>query len=112
MKEKTKVTLYINPEMHHQLKVKAVLEKESMSDIVQRVVSLYLQYPDKMEQIEDEIHGNTYQVHLCPVCATSLILKNGQLNSLENHPMVEDDVDLEIPMISKVLLEESTLIPC
>ncbi len=107
MKDKTKVTLYLPPEMHHRLKVKAVLDKESMSDIVQRVVSLYLKYPEKMEEIEEGRHGKTYQVHSCPQCATSLVLKDGQLNPVESHSILEDDLELEIPIVHK-----NTLIPC
>ena len=111
MNDKRKVTLYLPPEMHRQLKTKAAQDEESMSDVVQRVVSLYLKYPEKMEEMEEGRHGKAYQVHACPSCSTSLIMKDGQLKSMESRSLIEEDLELEVSIASKTL-GESTLVPC
>jgi len=111
MKDKRKVTLYLPPEIHHQLKVKAALDEESMSDVVQRVVSLYLKYPEKVEEIEEERHGQRYQVHICPKCSASLTMKDGELNTVENPTLIEEDLELEVSRASKTL-GEGNLVPC
>ena len=115
MKDKRKVTLYLPSETHHQLKVKAALDEESMSDIVQRVISLYLKYPSRMEEIEEERHGRTYQVHTCPECSTSLTIKEGQIRSVENPTFIEEeDYELEVSRATKALAAENIgkLVPC
>ena len=111
MKDKRKVTLYLPPEIHHQLKVKAAVDEESMSDVVQRMVSLYLKYPERVEEIEVERHGRAYQVHTCPECSASLTMKDGQLKSVENATIPgEEEFDLEVSRASKAV--EGELVPC
>ncbi len=112
MKDKRKVTLYLPPEIHYQLKVKAAIDEESMSDVVQRVISLYLKYPERVEEIEEERHGRTYQVHSCPECSASLTMKDGQLKAVESTEILgEEEFDLEVARASKVR-EEGELVPC
>jgi hypothetical protein len=115
MPEKQKVTLYIPPGLHRQLKIKAAIEEESMSKVVEKAVSFYLQNPEKVDQ-EEENYGKTHQVHICPECDAAMVIKEGKMVSLRNQPSV---IDEEIPkeVKEKVKLEqksqgEEKLVPC
>jgi len=111
MKDKRKVTLYLPPEIHRQLKVKAAVDEESMSDVVQRVVSLYLKYPDKVEELEAQRHGRAYQVHSCPQCSSSLVIKDNELKVLGGISQIEGDLEFEASVADKIVTETS-LVPC
>ncbi len=82
MQNKQKVTLYIPPELHRQLKIKAAIETESMSALVQKAIAFYIQHPEKVDELEASTHGKTHQVHFCPECDSAVILKDGEMVSL------------------------------
>jgi plasmid stability protein len=94
MQNKQKVTLYIPPELHRQLKIRAAIDTESMSAMVEKALAFYLQHPEKVEEIESN-RQNTHQIHICPECDTVMSLKNGRMVSLKNQPTV---IDEELPM--------------
>jgi plasmid stability protein len=94
MQNKQKVTLYIPPELHRQLKIRAAIDTESMSAMVEKALAFYLQHPEKVEEIESN-RQNTHQIHICPECDTVMSLKNGQMVSLKNQPTV---IEEELPM--------------
>ena len=91
MQSKQKVTLYIPPELHKKLKIKAAIDVESMSALVERALAFYMQFPEKVEQIEASVHGKTHQVHLCPECDSPMVMRNGELVSLNSQNSVIDD---------------------
>jgi plasmid stability protein len=94
MQSKQKVTLYIPPELHRQLKIRAAIDTESMSAMVEKALAFYLQNPEKVEEIESN-RSNTHQIHICPECDTVMSLKDGRMVSLKNQPTV---IDEELPM--------------
>lgn len=97
MHDKQKVTLYIPPGLHRQLKIRAAIDAESMSAMVEKAISFYLKYPEKIEEELEIAHGRTYQVHTCPECDASLVMRDGQMTSLRNRRCaVEEDFPLEV----------------
>ena len=97
MQSKQKVTLYIPPELHRRLKIKAAVDVESMSALVEKAISFYMQYPEKIDEIEASLQGQTHQVHFCPECSAAVIEREGKLVSLGNQPtMIDDDISLTV----------------
>lgn len=98
MQDKQKVTLYLPPDLHRRLKIKAAVETDSMSAMVEKAVFFYLQYPEVIEEIEEQNEalsthrGQTHRVYSCPECHSPLVHQNGDLNgelaSLRNQPSI------------------------
>ena len=86
MQNKQKVTLYIPPELHRRLKIRAAIDVDSMSSLVEKAIAFYLQHPEKVEEIESSTQGNTHQVHLCPECETPMVMRKGKMVSLMDQP--------------------------
>jgi hypothetical protein len=114
MQEKQKVTLYLPPTLHRQLKVKAAIETDSMSALVEKAISFYLRHPDTVEEVEAS-YGKTHQVHVCPECDAAMVMRDGEMISLKNQPNI---VDEEFPLIgegSEINADKEAqeeLIPC
>jgi hypothetical protein len=114
MQEKQKVTLYLPPTLHRQLKVKAAIETDSMSALVEKAISFYLRHPDTVEEVEAS-YGKTHQVHVCPECDAAMVMRDGEMISLKNQPSI---VDEEFPLIgegSEISINkegQEELIPC
>lgn len=85
--EKQKVTLYLPPELHRRLKIKAAVESDSMSAIVEKAIVFYMRYPEVVDEVEVS-YGRTHQVYSCPECSSPLIIQEGEMLSLENQPSV------------------------
>ena len=97
MQSKQKVTLYIPPELHKKLKIKAAVDVESMSALVEKAISFYMRFPEKVDEIESSLHGKTHQVHLCPECDTPMVMRDGEMLSLRNqNSITEEDISLEV----------------
>ena len=97
MQSKQKVTLYIPPELHKKLKIKAAVDVESMSALVEKAIGFYMRFPEKVDEIESSVHGKTHQVHLCPECDAPMVMKNGEMLSLGHQSsIIEDDISLEV----------------
>jgi hypothetical protein len=115
MQEKQKVTLYIPPNLHRQLKVKAAIDTDSMSAIVEKAIGFYLNNPEAVEEIEEANHGKTHQVHICPECNAAMVMRDGEMVSLKDQPSVVDD---ELPLIGDSIKvkndaqDQEELIPC
>lgn len=97
MQERQKVTLYLPPSLHRQLKIKAAIEGESMSALVERAIGFYLGHPEVVEEVE-AAYGKTHQVHICPECNAAMVLRDGKMVSLKNQPTV---VEEELPLLEK-----------
>jgi hypothetical protein len=93
MQDKQKVTLYLPPQMHRRLKIKSVVDEESMSALVEKAIQFYLQYPEAVAEIEAASgqRGQTHRVHTCPDCGSALIQRDNELMSLQNQPTVLTD---------------------
>ncbi len=96
MQDKQKVTLYLPPRLHRQLKIRAAVELDSMSAMVERAVVFYLGHPEVVEQVEEESFGKTHQVYNCPECHSSLVIDGGgEVVSLKEQPSILAD---ELPV--------------
>lgn len=95
MQSKQKITLYIPPELHRKLKIKAAVDVESMSALVEKAVSFYMQFPEKVDEICSSVHGNTHQIHMCPKCDLPMVMRNGEMVSLDAKSGLVDDISLE-----------------
>lgn len=118
MQDKQKVTLYLPPGIHRQLKIRAAIDTECMSALVEKAIGFYLKYPEKVEEIEAEAYGRTHQVHICPECEAAMVMRDGQMVSLKHQPTVmTDDFSIEVPETvqaqAKTEIEgEEALVPC
>jgi hypothetical protein len=87
MQDKQKVTLYLPPGLHRQLKIRAAVDTESMSAMVERAIVFYLQHPEIVDEVE-ESYGKTHQVYSCPECKSYVVLKEGEMISLGSQPSI------------------------
>ncbi|ACK73001.1 conserved hypothetical protein [Gloeothece citriformis PCC 7424] len=98
MQDKQKVTLYLPPGVHRHLKIRAAVDSESMSAVVEKAISFYLKYPEKVEEIEESNYGKTHQVHICPECEAAMVIRDGQLVSLKHQPgVINEEFSIEVP---------------
>lgn len=116
MQDKQKVTLYMPPGIHRQLRIRSAIDAESMSAIVERAIDFYLKHPDKVEAEEKSTYGRTHQVHICPECDAAMVMRDGQMMSLKDQPSVLTD-ESSVPLLddSPVTVDadpEKMLIPC
>ncbi|WP_413160530.1 hypothetical protein ACL6C3_18620 [Capilliphycus salinus ALCB114379] len=116
MQSKQKVTLYIPPQLHRQLKIKAAVESEPMSSLAERAIIFYLNNPEVVDEIEAS-HGQTHRVYSCPECANSVVLREGDLVSLKNQPSVLTEDELDLQQVQQVDTPsaqqgEEKLVPC
>ncbi|WP_416236336.1 hypothetical protein [Spirulina sp. CCNP1310] len=123
MQDKQKVTLYLPSQMHRRLKIKSVVDEESMSALVERAIQFYLQYPEAVEEIEaaQGQKGQSHRVHACPDCGSALVQRDGDLISLRNQPSIITDEltpDLSVEKVRESLgsgadsQDEEHLVPC
>jgi len=115
MQSKQKITLYIPPELHRRLKIKAAVDIESMSSLVEKAISFYMQFPEQVDEIQSSVHGETHQIHFCPDCSSPVVMRNGELASLSSSPSVlEDDLPLEVANQSEATEKpnEEELVSC
>lgn len=97
MQSKQKVTLYIPPELHRKLKIKAAIDVESMSGLVEKAIAFYMQFPEKVEETEASVVGKTHQVHSCPECAAPMVMRNGEMSSLSSQSgVMAEDISLKV----------------
>ncbi len=116
MQEKQKVTLYIPPELHRRLKIKAAVDSDPMSAIVERAVVLYLDHPE-IRELPKGAYGRTHRVHSCPECDGSLVMKDGELVSLKGKPTMLSEEKLQVLRVRSVKGStaspgEEELVPC
>jgi hypothetical protein len=108
MQHKQKVTLYIQPELHRQLKIRAAVDAKSMSTLVEKAVHFYLHHGDVVEETE-AVTNKSYQVHFCPDCQGSFVIKDGETVSLKNQPsFISEEFSLDVAQVTTALpVEES-----
>jgi len=97
MQSKQKITLYIPPELHRRLKIKAAVDVESMSALVEKAIAFYMQFPERVDEIQSLVHGETHQIHLCPDCESPVTIRDGEMVSLSSGPsIIEDEIALGV----------------
>jgi hypothetical protein len=97
MQSKQKVTLYIPPELHRKLKIKAAVDIESMSALVEKAIAFYMQFPDKVDEIKSSVHGQTHQIHMCPDCDSPMVMRDGEMVSLSSRATtLENSIALDV----------------
>ncbi|CAD5984045.1 hypothetical protein PCC9214_05227 [Planktothrix tepida] len=116
MQNKQKVTLYLPPELHRKLKIKAAVESEPMSSIAERAIVFYLTNPELVDEVETS-YGQTHRVYSCPDCSSSIVMKEGELTSLREQPSVLSDDELPVQSVRDVESTtaqsgEEELVPC
>jgi hypothetical protein len=117
MQDKQKVTLYLPPELHRQLKIRAAIDSGTMTDIAQRAIVFYLNHPEVVEQCE-AIHGQAHRVYACPDCSSPVVLQDGEMVSLRGQSglLSEESVSVEQAQKSGSAKADSQgegeLVPC
>jgi hypothetical protein len=97
MSDKTKVTLYIPPDLHRKLKVKAAVDSEPMSAIAEQAIVFYLTHPEVVEEATAE-QQNSHRIHSCPECSSNFLFRSGEVVPVVEQPGVfEGNDDLAIP---------------
>lgn len=96
MQDKQKVTLYLPPDLHRQLKIRAAIDAETMTDIAQRAIVFYLSHPEIVEQCEIS-HGQTHRVYTCPDCTAPVAMRDGEIVSLRGQSggLLKDGLSVE-----------------
>ncbi|MGF1536358.1 MAG: hypothetical protein ACFB4J_07735 [Elainellaceae cyanobacterium] len=105
MKDKQKVTLYIPPELHRQLKIQSAVDSEPMSAIAERALELYLEHSETLS------HGRTHQIHSCPKCSTEFVLRGGEALAIGGRSEAAGRVSphvIEDTAIAESSIEESS----
>jgi hypothetical protein len=95
MQDKQKVTLYLPPDLHRELKIKAAVEADPMSAIAERAIAFYLHHSDVVDEFEASV-GSAHQVYSCPACSSSVVLQAKALVALSPSPSVLNDQDLVV----------------
>ncbi len=112
MQNKQKVTLYLPPELHRKLKIKAAVESEPMSSIAERAIIFYLTNPELVDEVEAS-YGQTHRVYACPECSSSIVLKEGELTSLREQPSILADDELPVRDVKSTTAQSGEeLVPC
>ncbi len=112
MQAKQKVTLYLSPELHRQLKIRAAIDSEPMSELAARAIVFYLTHPEMVDEVE-AVQGRNHRVYGCPECTTPVVLRDGEIVSLSSQPGVIAEEKLPIEQVQEVKPEgEEELVPC
>lgn len=114
MQDKHKVTLYIPNDLHRQLKIRSAIDGEAMSALAERAIGFYLDHPEVIEGVE--VHGQAHRVYACPRCSSAVVLREGELATVESHACSHDQsltLD-EVPDLipDSVRSDEGELVPC
>jgi len=115
MQVKQKVTLYLSPELHRRLKIKAAIDSEPMSELAERAIIFYLTHSDVVDEIESS-YGKTHQVYACPECETSLVMREGEMVAISDSPGTITEDQIPVNQVSQVGTSfkegEEQLVPC
>jgi hypothetical protein len=116
MQDKQKVTLYLPPELHRQLKIRAAVDSETMTEIAQKAIIFYLSHPEVVENHES--HGQTHRVYTCPDCTSPVVVRDGEIVSLRGQSSVvaeesrSRDTSQKFDSVKADSQGEGELVPC
>jgi hypothetical protein len=113
----TKVTLYLSPDLHRKLKIRAAVDGEAMSDIASRAINFYLAHSEVVDEGFETLYGHTHKVYDCPSCTTPVVVHEGELVEIARLPGSSSVATLEPTEIPEMVgqsgqLEEGTLVVC
>ncbi|HEY9642367.1 MAG TPA: hypothetical protein V6C57_17910 [Coleofasciculaceae cyanobacterium] len=116
MQDKHKVTLYLPPDLHRQLKIRSAVELEPMSAMAERAIEFYLTHSDVVDEVESS-HGQVHRVYNCPECMNSLVLRDGDVVALRESAVILSEGDSLIGEGNQERLNpgqsgEEALVPC
>jgi hypothetical protein len=114
MQAKQKVTLYLSPELHRRLKIRAAIDAEPMSELAERAIVFYLAHPELVDEGE-AYYGRTHQVYDCPKCEISVVIQDGEMVPLGGQPGVIAQEQLpveEVPHSGTNQEGKEQLVPC
>lgn len=77
-KQKDKVTCYLPSELHRELRIRAVLEEQPMSALIEQALYYMLEHPEEVEAA----HGHTHRVYHCPECEVPVVMRSDRLETL------------------------------
>ncbi len=111
--DKQKVTLYLPQELHRQLKIRAAVDSETMTDIARRAIVFYLSHPDVVEQCS-EGYGQSHRVYSCPECSTAVVLREGEMVPVQtdSNVLLDDNFALDKQSAHLDSQSEEELVPC
>lgn len=113
--DKQKVTLYLPPALHRQLKIRAAVDSETMTDIAERAIYFYLSHPEVVERYEDA-YGQTHRVYSCPSCQTQSVIREGEMVALgEEAKVVMEEGLSKASAVNSMNADsqgEGELVPC
>jgi hypothetical protein len=111
----SKVTLYLPPDLHRQLKIRSAVEGEAMSAIAKRAIDFYLAHSDVVEGLESA-YGQTHRIHNCPSCSTAVVLREGDLVEVRSVSSSGGDsaisADIDEVVVDSRQLDEGELVVC
>ena len=99
MQAKQKVTLYLSPELHRRLKIRAAIDAEPMSELAERAIVFYMEHPEVVDEVE-AYYGLTHRVIKCPECAISAVMRDGEMVPLSSQPGVMEQEQLSVEQVS------------
>jgi hypothetical protein len=113
----TKVTLYLPPDLHRQLKIRSAVEGEAMSSIAKRAIDFYLAHGDVVAESLESSLGQTHRVYSCPSCASSVVLREGELVEISQMVGATQSSALDTAPVPEVVAstgsrEEGELVVC
>ncbi|MBP0000060.1 MAG: hypothetical protein J7641_13865 [Cyanobacteria bacterium SID2] len=106
MEDKQKVTLYLSPELHRQLKIRAAVDGEPMSALAQKALMFYLAHPEVVEEIH-AVSGNAHRIYSCPACETKTVLRNGDLVAVSERQDIVVDEDISVEKVNASIEQQS-----
>lgn len=113
----TKVTLYLPPDLHRQLKIRSAVEGEAMSSIAKRAIDFYLAHGDVVAESLESSFGQTHRIHSCPSCTSSVVLRDGELVDVSQVAGAGQGSELNAAVVPEVVTssgsrEEGKLVVC
>ena len=111
MQAKQKVTFYLTPEIHRRLKIRSAIDSEPMSELAEKAIGFYLTHPEMVEEVET-IHGRTHQLYACPECATTVVVKDGEMVAIGSQSGVLNEQLTVAQVIPGAAAGQEELVPC
>lgn len=113
----TKVTLYLPPDLHRQLKIRSAVEGEAMSSIAKRAIDFYLAHGDVVAESLEASFGQSHRIHSCPSCASSMVLRDGEMVEVgqltgSSHSSTLDEAIVPEVVAGSGSREEGELVVC
>ncbi len=112
MQAKQKVTFYLTPEIHRRLKIRSAIDSEPMSELAEKAIGFYLTHPEMVDEVET-IHGRTHQLYACPECATTVVVKDGEIVAIGSQSGVLNEEQLTVAQATPgAAAGQEELVPC